>query len=169
MLDYFSSAKVLGLTAIPTSEAYAFFNNNIIAKYTYDDSVVDGVNVPSRVYRIATDISTHGGTIKQGDKVAERAKTGGKAEVYKAPTTVEYDPVALDRSVITPDQIRKVITSYKDVIYTDLYPEREKSWEYIPKTLIFAKDDKHASAIVEMVKEVFGPEFEDGKVPENFV
>ena len=54
VLDYFSEAKVLGLTATPTPEAYAFFNNNVIEEYTYDDSVVDGVNVPSRVYRIST-------------------------------------------------------------------------------------------------------------------
>ena len=30
VLDYFKDAKVLGLTATPTLEAYAFFNNNIM-------------------------------------------------------------------------------------------------------------------------------------------
>lgn len=50
-----------------------------------------------------------------------------------------------------------------------MYPEREKKWEYIPKTLIFAKDDNHATEIVEAVREVFGPEFESGVVPEHFV
>ena len=50
VLEYFSGAKILGLTATPTPEAYAFFDNNIIEKYTYDDSVVDGVNVPSVSY-----------------------------------------------------------------------------------------------------------------------
>ena len=69
VLDYFSGAKVLGLTATPTPEAYAFFNNNIIEEYTYDDSVVDGVNVPSRVYRISTEVTEHGGAIKSGTKV----------------------------------------------------------------------------------------------------
>ena len=47
--------------------------------------------------------------------------------------------------------------------------EREQKWEYIPKTLIFAKDDNHATEIVNMTKEVFWNEFENGKVPENFV
>lgn len=60
VLDYFSGAHILGLTATPTPEAYAFFNNNIIENYTYDDSVVDGVNVPSRIYRIKTQITEHG-------------------------------------------------------------------------------------------------------------
>ena len=59
--------------------------------------------------------------------------------------------------------------AYKRAIYTDLYPEREQKWEYIPKTLIFAKDDNHATEIVDMVKEVFRNEFEGGEVPEYFV
>lgn len=46
VLDYFSGVTVLGLTATPTPEAYAYFNKNVIEEYTYDDSVVDGVNVP---------------------------------------------------------------------------------------------------------------------------
>ena len=45
--------------------------------------------------------------------------------------------------------------AYKKAIYEELYPEREKNWTYVPKTLIFAKDDNHASEIVEGVKDVF--------------
>ena len=59
--------------------------------------------------------------------------------------------------------------AYKKAIYTELYPEREQKWEYVPKTLIFAKDDNHATEIVDMTKEVFRDEFENGKVPQNFV
>ena len=50
-----------------------------------------------------------------------------------------------------------------------MYPEREKKWEYIPKTLIFAKSDSHATDIVEIAKEVFKTEFENDELPENFV
>ncbi|MBP5248610.1 MAG: DEAD/DEAH box helicase family protein, partial [Lachnospiraceae bacterium] len=71
VLDYFSEAKVLGLTATPTPEAYAYFNNNIVESYSYDDSVVDGVNVPARVYRIATEVTENGGVIEEGSKVVE--------------------------------------------------------------------------------------------------
>ncbi len=169
VLDYFKDAKILGLTATPTPEAYAFFNNNIIEQYTYDDSVVDGVNVPARVYRIITDVTAHGGTIDKKSKVVETVRRTGEKETYDAPTDVEYHPLELDRSVVNKDQIRKVLTAYRDSIYSDLYPEREKKWEYIPKTLIFAKDDHHATEIVDMTKEVFGEAFESGKVPEHFV
>ena len=168
VLDYFSEAKILGLTATPTPEAYAFFNENIIENYSYDDSVVDGVNVPSRVYRIATEVTEIGGVIEEGSKVIESARRSGQATEYNADSNYAYTPNTLDRSVVNRDQIRTVLTAYKNAIYTDLYPERENKWEYIPKTLIFAKDDNHASLIVDVAKEVFAPEF-NGSVPEHFV
>lgn len=168
VLDYFSGAKILGLTATPTPEAYAFFNNNIIENYSYDDSVVDGVNVPSRVYRIATEVTEIGGVIEEGSKVVEVARKLGQTTTYNADNSYSYTPNTLDRSVVNRDQIKTVLTAYKDAIYTDLYPEREKKWDYIPKTLIFAKDDNHASLIVEVAKEVFAPEF-DGNLPDHFV
>lgn len=169
VLDYFSSATVLGLTATPTPEAYAYFNNNIIEQYTYDDSVVDGVNVPPRIYRIITDVTEHGGTIEKGSKVIETAKRSGKSETHNAQTTVEYGSTELDRSIVNKSQIREVLMAYKKAIYEDLYPEREKKWEYIPKTLIFAKSDSHATDIVEIAKDVFKTEFENDELPENFV
>ena len=169
VLDYFSGAHVLGLTATPTPEAYAFFNNNIIEEYTYDDSVVDGVNVPSRIYRIKTEVTEHGGTIKEGTKVTETARKTGAETTYEADDRVDYDPNALDRSVINLDQIREVLQAYKESIYEDLYPDREEHWAFIPKTLIFAKDDNHATQIVEVAKEVFGEEFEEGVAPDHFV
>lgn len=169
VLDYFSGATVLGLTATPTPEAYAFFNNNIIENYKYEDSIVDGVNVPARIYRIITDVTAHGGTIEQGTKVVETAKRTGKSETHAAPITVEYGSSELDRSVVNKNQIREVLLAYKKAIYEDLYPERDKKWEYIPKTLIFAKDDNHATEIVEIAEDVFKTEFENNTLPKNYV
>ena len=169
VLDYFSGAHVLGLTATPTPEAYAFFNNNVIEEYTYEDSVLEGVNVPYRVYRIKTEVTEHGGRIEAGTKVTETSRKTGKETTYEVHHRVDYAAGALDRSVVNPDQIREVLEAYKKAIYEELYPDREKRWEYIPKTLIFAKDDNHATQIVEVAKDVFGAEFEDGVVPEHFV
>lgn len=169
VLKYFKDAKILGLTATPTPEAYAFFNDNIIEKYTYDDSVVDGVNVPARVYRIKTEQTEHGGAIKSGDKFVETTRSGYKVNEYIAEERIDFNPTQLDRSVVSPDQIRKNIETFRDSIYTDMFPERKALWEYIPKTLIFAKDDHHASEIVDIVKEVFAEKFEYGKIPEKFV
>lgn len=169
VLDYFKDAKVLGLTATPTPEAYAYFNKNIVEEYTYEDSVVDGVNVPARVYRIITDATVHGGTINQDETVTNVNRSGDMVDEYKVQQRIDYAPNQLDRSVINPNQIESVLKSYMDSIYTDLYPEREENWNYIPKTLIFAKDDNHATKIVEIAKKVFSEKFPNGKVPDNFV
>ena len=169
VLDYFSGATVLGLTATPTPEAYAYFNNKIIEKYTYDDSIVDGVNVPPRIYRIITDITSHGDTIDKGQKVVETSRKTGKATNRAIDDSVIYQPEALDRSIVNKNQIREVLMAYKKSIYEDLYPNRKARWDSIPKTLIFAKDDYHATQIVEVAKEVFKTEFEGEKLPEKFV
>ena len=168
VLDYFKDAKVLGLTATPTLEAYSYFNNNVIEKYTYDDSVVDGVNVPSRVFRIKTEASIHGGAIQEGETITEKTKVTGKTTEYTATERIDYTAKQLDRSVINKNQIETVLTAYRDSIYTKLYPERTEDWRYIPKTLIFAKDDNHATQIVESAKRVFGEKF-GGEVPDKYV
>ena len=169
VLNYFKDAKVLGLTATPTGEAKAYFNNNIIENYTYDESVVDGVNVPARIYRIKTEATLHGGTINEGEKIVEKVKKSDKKTTYVVDERIDYTATQLDRSVINQNQIETVLKAYKDSIYTDLYPERNCDWQYIPKTLIFAKDDNHASQIVEIVKKVFGEGFKNNQVPKNFV
>lgn len=169
VLDYFSGAVILGLTATPTPETEAFFNKNYIEKYTYEKSVTDGVNVPARVYRIITQVTEHGGSIKSGTTVSEKSKRTGVTTSVNINSQVEYAENALDRSVVNHNQISTVLTAYKNAIYSDLYPDRKKQWEYIPKTLIFAKDDNHATEIVKMVKEVFKNEFPNKEIPENFV
>ena len=63
VLNYFSGAKLIGLTATPVPETKAFFNNNIIVNYTLEKSIVDGVNVDCRVYRIKTQATENGGAI----------------------------------------------------------------------------------------------------------
>lgn len=169
VLDYFKNARVLGLTATPTPEAYSYFNKNIIEEYTYEDSIVDGVNVPSRVYRIITDATVHGGTIEKGEEIIEAPRGSDDAKKYITKERIDYLPTQLDRSVINQNQIESVIISYMNSIYTDLYPNRNEEWRYIPKTLIFAKDDNHATQIVNVVKKVFAEKFESGMIPDTFV
>lgn len=169
VLDYFTDAKVLGLTATPTPEAYAFFNDNVVETYTYDDSVVDGVNVPARIYRIKTNITEHGGAIEKGETIKEVSRGSSETTSYTATERIDFAQTDLDRSVVASNQIEKVLKTYRDSIYSDLYPDRNESWNYIPKTLIFAKNDNHATQIVEIAKQVFAEKFPNGDMPENFV
>ena len=62
-----------------------------------------------------------------------------------------YAPNQLDRDVVAEDQIRTVIQTFRDKLFTEIFPNRRD----VPKTIIFAKDDSHADDIVRIVRQVF--------------
>lgn len=167
VLKYFNTAKVIGLTATPTPEARAFFDNNEVSNYTYDDSVRDGVNVPYNIFRIKTQATEQGGIINQNEEIDKTSRLNRSTQRTTSDEQIIYAPKDLDRSIINKAQIRLVLQTFKDSIYSKLYPEREANFAYLPKTLIFAKDDKHADNIIEQIKDIFAPEF-SGNTPEKF-
>lgn len=176
VLKYFSKARIIGLTATPTPQAYAFFNNVNKATYRYsrEQSYTDGINVPPRIYRIKTEVTEGGGLISEGDKVTEVTKKTGKTKAKVQTTSSVYTSTELDRSVVNPTQIEKVITEFRDVVFERLFPNRipengEPDYRYIPKTLFFAKNRLHALNIIETIKRVFAEKFPEGHVPEGFV
>ena len=163
VLTYFKSARLVGLTATPIPETVAFFNNNIVANYSYEDSVKDNVNVDFRIYRIKTQLSEEGGEIQAGDTIISTIRGEDKSKEQTAICDREFEKNKLNRSIVVPDQIRKILQEYKDVVYTQMYPNREPNYDYLPKTLIFAVNEVHAKAIVEIAKEVFERKADDDK------
>lgn len=77
VLDYFD-AFLIGLTATPDKRTFGFFEENVVSEYTYEESVIDGVNVPYDVYTIETEISQKGSTIKAGWWVDKTRQTHPK-------------------------------------------------------------------------------------------
>lgn len=77
VLDYFD-ASLIGLTATPDKRTFGFFNENIVAEYTYEQSVVDGVNVGYDVYSIETEITQKGAKLKAKEWVDHRERTTRK-------------------------------------------------------------------------------------------
>ena len=158
VLEYFDTARLVGLTATPVPETMAFFNNNRIVNYTLEKSIVDGVNVDCRVYRIRTQVTENGGAILKGEKVKEETRYTGDIKTIFNKETKTYTSKELNRSVINPAQIKLVLSTYRDVVYTELFndPQREANFDYLPKTLIFALNETHATNIVQIAKKVFG-------------
>jgi len=156
VLEYFD-AFLIGLTATPSKHTLGFFNQNLVAEYPYERSVADGVNVGYEIYRIRTRVTEQGGKIEvdeAGFQVPVRDRRTRKVRYESLDNDLEYTAQELDRSVVNPNQIRAVLQAYKDRVFTELFPERSGKW--LPKTLIFAKDDNHAEEIVHAVREVFG-------------
>ncbi|WP_456088128.1 type I restriction endonuclease subunit R [Parabacteroides sp.] len=158
VLEYFDTARLVGLTATPIEETKKFFNYNIIVNYTLEKSIVDGVNVDCRVYRIKTQVTETGGAILEGEKFKEETKYTGEVKTVSSKETKTYTNKELNRSVINPAQIKLILSTYRDVVYTELFndPQREPNMDYLPKTLIFALNEAHATNIVQIAKEVFG-------------
>jgi type I restriction enzyme R subunit len=151
VLEYFD-AYLIGLTATPSKQTFGFFNQNLVMEYNHEMAVADGVNVNYDVYRIRTAITEAGSKVEAGYSVQIQERDTRKKRWEQLDDDFAYDPNQLDRDVVAPDQIRKIIQTYRDKLFTDIFPGRE----WVPKTLIFAKDDAHAENIVEIVREEFG-------------
>ena len=158
VLDYFHSARMIGLTATPVPETKAYFNNNIVVNYTLDQSILDGINVDSRIYRIKTEATENGGAILKGDRLRRETRYTGQVETVRNEETKNYTKEELNRSIVNPAQIKLVLETFRDAVYTEMFtdPQREANMDYLPKTLIFALNENHATNIVRIAKEVFG-------------
>lgn len=151
VLEYFD-AHIIGLTATPTKQTFGFFNQNLVMEYSHDRAVADGVNVDFTIYKIKTAITESGSKIEVGEFAGYRDRMTRKVRWDAVDEPVEYAPNQLDRAVVAPDQLRLILSTFRDRLFTELFPGRKT----VPKTLIFAKDDSHADDVVQMVREVFG-------------
>lgn len=151
VLDYFD-AFLIGLTATPDRRTYGFFQENVVAEYSYEQSVLDGVNVGYDVYLIETDITRQGATLEAREWVDHRDRQTRAKRWQQTEDDTAYTGKELDRSVVNLSQIRQVIQAMKTAVETQIFPTRTE----VPKTLIFAKTDSHADDIIKAVREVYG-------------
>lgn len=151
VLEYFD-AHLIGLTATPNKQTFGFFNQNLVMEYGHEQAVADGVNVNYDVYRIRTEVTEAGSKVEAGYWVQVMDRDTRKRSDWQLDEDFEYDPAELDRTVQTPDQIRTVVRTFRDRWQAEMFPQRQE----LPKTLVFAKDDNHAEAIVQILREEFG-------------
>lgn len=151
VLEYFD-AYLVGLTATPSKQTLGFFNQNLVMEYGRAQGVADGVNVDFDVYRIDTKITSQGATVNAGLYVDKRDRKSRRVRWEALDDDLIYTPNQLDRGVVAEDQIRTVIRTFKERLFTEIFPGRTE----VPKTLIFAKDDSHADDIVRIMREEFG-------------
>ncbi|MGH8102448.1 MAG: DEAD/DEAH box helicase family protein, partial [Chthoniobacterales bacterium] len=150
VLEYFD-AYLIGLTATPSKQTIGFFNKNLVMEYGHEHAVTDNVNVPYDVYKIDTEITAGGSRVEKGFYVDKRDRLTRKVRWEQLDEDLAYQPNELDRAVVAPDQIRTVIRTFRDRLFSEIFPGRT----VVPKTLIFAKDDSHADDIVKIVREEF--------------
>ncbi len=120
-------------------------------EYSHEKAVADGVNVGCDIYRINTAITAAGSKVEAGLFVDKRERATRKVRWEQLDEPLAYDASDLDRDVVAPDQIRTILATFRDRVFTEMFPGRTD----LPKTLIFAKDDSHADDIVRICREVF--------------
>lgn len=150
VLTYFD-AFIIGLTATPDKRTFAFFNENVVSEYSREQAIIDGVNVGEDIFMIETEIGRNGAHIMR-QLIEHRDRMTRAKRWRQMDEDLTYTKAKLDRDVVNPSQIRTVIRTFKDNLYTQLFPHREE----VPKTLIFAKTDSHADDIIQIVREEFG-------------
>jgi len=153
VLDYFD-AHLVGLTATPSKQTLGFFKQNLVSTYNHEQAVADNVNVDFDVYRIRTKVGEQGAVIEaDGETVVKfRDRLTGQTRLVALQDDVVYGANELDRAVVAEDQLRTVIKTFKERLFTEIFPGRTE----IPKTLVFAKDDAHCDRIVDMLRTEFG-------------
>ncbi len=157
VLEYFD-AQIVGLTATPTKQTLAFFEQNLVSEYTYQESVADEVNVAFDVYRIKTQISEEGGLIEAGSVIPAIDKRTREQKEVEVEEDLDWKPTDQGIAIESPNHIRLVLETFRDRLFTEIFPELNDKGEkrkVVPKTLIFAKSDAHAETIVRIVREVF--------------
>lgn len=153
VLDYFD-ASLIGLTATPTAQAIGFFRNNLVMEYGHEQAIADGVNVGFDVFRIRTRITEQGATLEgEPERFIPHRDRRTRARRYaELDDDLTYTANQLDRDVVAEAQIRLVIRTFRDRLFTQIFPGRTD----VPKTLVFAKDDSHAEDITRILREEFG-------------
>jgi type I restriction enzyme R subunit len=149
VLDYFDAFQI-GLTATPGSHTLAYFKKNVVSEYTYEQSVLDNVNVGFDIFLIETEITQNGATIfRQMVEKRDRLTRARRWEMLDGDEP--YTGKQLDEKFVNESQIGTVIRTFRENL-ANMFPGRGE----VPKTIIFAKSDSHAEDIVKVVREEFG-------------
>ena len=150
VLAYFDSF-IIGLTATPDKRTFAFFDENVVSEYPREQAIIDNVNVGEDIFLIETEITKNGAHLMK-QMIERRDRLSREKRWMQLDEDIDYVPSQLDREIVNPSQIRTVIRTFKENLFTRLFPRRQE----VPKTLIFAKTDSHADDIVQIVREEFG-------------
>ena len=150
VLEYFD-AFIIGLTATPDKRTFAFFDQNVVSEYTREQAIIDGVNVGEDIFLIETEVTKSGAHLMK-QLIEYRNRLSRAKRWAELDEDIDYQGSQLDRDIVNPSQIRTVIRTFKENLYTMLFPHREE----VPKTLIFAKTDSHADDIIQIVRDEFG-------------
>jgi type I restriction enzyme R subunit len=130
ILDHFSSATQIGLTATPKETKYVS-NINYFGKpvYTYSlkQGIEDGFLAPYKVIKVHIDVDVHGYRPERGD--TDREGNEIEDRIYNAKD--------FDRTLVIDDRTKLVAKKVSDFL--------KESGDRFQKTIVFCVDEEHAA------------------------
>ena len=145
-------ASIIGLTATPLPQAHAgLLHTRIWSPNTLTSAPSpDGV---SRLRNLPHPHPRHRAKRQGRDRRGPASRSGcgtsalARSAYEQLDAELEYTAKELDRSVVNPNQIRTVLQTYKDRVFTELFPDRSGELASQDPDLP-PKDDNHAEEIV---------------------
>ncbi|MEO3742783.1 DEAD/DEAH box helicase family protein [Plantactinospora sp. B5E13] len=151
VLEYFD-AVVVGLTTAPVQQSFGFFQQNLVAEYTGQEAVADGVGLDFDTYRIRVPDGVPGGSVEAGPVVPRWEQHTRAERHHEVEDDFGYVGGQPGRVVpAAPEQLRLVLETFRDRLPSEIFPGRTQ----VPKTLILARDAGHAEEVVTLVRDVF--------------
>lgn len=80
------------------------------------------ISTQQQRYVYQTAITEGGGKVEAGFYVDKRDRETRAVRWERLDEDLAYDPDQLDRQVVTPDQIRTVVRTYRDKVLTEIFP-----------------------------------------------
>ncbi len=143
ILDYFSGAVHVGMTATPKREddnkdTYDYFGPPVYT-YSLKQGIEDGFLAPYMIHRVNLTIDTEGYTPKPGEKDLD-----GKP----LDSTKTYGYKDFDRILIV-DERRKAVANH----LTKFLEENNQKYD---KTILFCQNSEHALAMTKLIRNYSG-------------
>ena len=128
VLEYFD-AYLIGLTATPAKQTFGFFNQNLVMEYRHEQAVADGVNV--RLRGLPHPHADHRAGLHHRGRARHDGRLPRPADAQDALGGARRGPHLrrrrdLDRDVVAKDQIRLIVRTFRDKLFTEIFPGRTR-------------------------------------------
>ncbi|MBN2001022.1 DEAD/DEAH box helicase family protein [candidate division KSB1 bacterium] len=146
IFDYFD-APVIGLTSTCSKQVYEFYQKNILMEYKPERAIADGCIVDYAVYSFKISGEKRGISV---DGYFQPDKRTAKTKRIRWATIDRYSEM-ITRELTSKTEIRAVALAFKERLFTEIFPGRS----FVPKTIVFARNDKQADFIVQAFQKIF--------------
>lgn len=145
ILDYFSSAIHLGMTATPKRndniDTYAYFGEPVYS-YSMGQAIEDGFLAPFQIFRYLTNVDREGLSIKEAIEQGAQIFVPEEEQELKEVYTLEL----FEREITLPDRTKKLCEHLANLL---------EMFGPLQKTIVFCVNMEHAATVAKYLQNRF--------------